>query len=275
MNKIIFVLGLIICFATSSFTQTDAVAELEQTIQDWTKAYEKLPQTRKIESILSFYTKDYKASRNSYKITGRLEQQPADYSTLKGLLENIIKFEQLKTQYNIKDTYKIGVAGSIGYAVINADFALYNGDKLVAKGEEVQTLIFRKEDKKWKIAHADILNIVEEQKRSICGCTIFVGTNNEYIAKVQRPNGKEYIESLNQFMFQFKRDGTTVIYSDNNKKFEWLTTKDVYYGYGNREEQVLLGTERSERGAILAILKNFLYKDYCSELRPNPEKKDR
>ncbi len=246
----------------------DEVEILKDQINKWVSIYSQLGKTKDVKSMLAFYTLDYNAIRSSYKITGKLERKPADYSSLKSLLERIIQMDDPRPSYQVNEIYKVAVQGRIAYAVLNASFSLHDGENLIAKGSEIQTLVFRKEEGDWKIAQADILNLVDQQLQDVCGCTIFTSSINEFISKVQRPTGKQYEESLDIFSFKRKADNNILIYV-NGEEFTWLTNKEVWKFYDDKSKREKIGREKTEREVVYMILKDYLYKDYCRKIRFN------
>ena len=241
---------------------------LKEKLEEWTAKYADLPNSRDLDGFLDLYTTDYNGTRSSYKITGKLERKQVSYHNLKGLIERILMMENPKPVYEISNIYKIGVQGRIAYAHLEAKFSLHEGDNLVAKGTEVQTLLFRKENGDWKIAQADILNLVDEQLKDICGCTIFSSTANEYISKVQRPTGQQYEETLDMFAFYPLRDGNTRVMI-NTEEYTWLTNGELWHNYNNSDKREKIGREKNQRKLVLMVLEKVLYKDFCRKIRPN------
>ncbi|MEM7102941.1 MAG: hypothetical protein AAF502_07430 [Bacteroidota bacterium] len=241
---------------------------LREKLEEWTAKYADLPNSRDLNGFLELYTTDYNGTRSSYKITGKLERKPVDYHNLKGLIERILTMEDPRPLYEIVNIYNIGVQGRIAYASLEANFSLHEGDNLVAKGTEVQTLLFRKENGEWKIAQADILNLVDEQLKDICGCTIFSSSANEYISKVQRPTGQQYEEFLDMFAFYPLRDGNTRVMI-NTEEFTWLTNGELWRNYNESSNREKIGREKNQRKLVLMVLQDVLYKDFCRKIRPN------
>ncbi|MEO1437443.1 MAG: hypothetical protein AAFV80_18015, partial [Bacteroidota bacterium] len=210
----------------------------------------------------------YNAIRSSYKITGKLERGNADYNSLNRLLNRIVAMENPMPNYEIDQMYHLDVHGNIAHATFKANFSLTDGDNLVAKGSEIQTVVFQNIEGDWKIAQADILNLVDEQMRDNCGCTVFQAGANEFIARVQRPTGQQYEETLDQFTFQNLRDGNIQIYV-NGQPFTWLTNKDLWLNYKEKENRKMIGNAKTQDEVILLLLTDYLYKDYCRNILPN------
>ncbi|MEM6725712.1 MAG: hypothetical protein AAF598_16850 [Bacteroidota bacterium] len=263
-------LSLLCCLLTlSSFGQADdPKTAVEETLTKMTENYNQLGQTRDVNTVLSFYSPSYNAIRSSYKITGKLERGEADYNSLSRLLYRIVGMEKPTPAYEIEELYHLDVHGKIAHATFKAQFSLMDGDQLIAKGSEIQTVVLQKIENKWKIAQADILNLVDEQMRDNCGCTVFQAGANEFIARVQRPTGQQYEEALDQFNFQYLRDGNTRLYV-NGESFTWLTNKELWMSYKDKENRKLIGSAKNQKDVILLVLTDYLYKDYCRNILPN------
>ena len=256
-------------FSQKTDSLINEVDSIKKTIYALANDYMNLGKTRDVQSVLKYYTADYTADRASYKITGKLERDNGDVNSLRKVLLRLSVLENPIIRYDIKDLYKVGIAGGYGYAVYFADFTASNGDKLVARGSEIQMLLLRKENGKWKVAISDILNLVVEQEKGNCGCAIFSGSPNEYLTKVQRPNGRQYDEALDNFLFRQTPNGNWKVIVNGEDSYTWLTQKDLYFAYGDKQNQRLLGREMSQKGIVYLILKEDLYKNNCNVLRPN------
>ncbi|MEM6724943.1 MAG: hypothetical protein AAF598_12965 [Bacteroidota bacterium] len=257
------------CFLCLSYGQKEEAKEaVKAALYAMSENYNALGNSRDVNTVLHYYSPSYNAIRSSYKITGNLERKEVDYNSLQRLLNRIVSMESPVPNYEIEEIYDLNVQGQIAYAVIKAQFSLKDGDKLVARGTEMQTLVFQSIEEEWRIAQADILNLVDEQMRDNCGCTVFQAGANEFIARVQRPTGQQYEETLDQFTFQNLRDGNTQIYV-NGKPFTWLTNKDLWLNYKDKEKRKMIGTAKTQKDVILLLLTDYLYKDYCRNILPN------
>lgn len=255
---------------TTDRERDSMVSSVKQMLTEWNQSYITLPQHRNVNRVIQFYTDDYVANRTSYKITGQIENDKGNIYSLRSLLERINTLQAPKTTYNIKDIYKIGVHRNIAYVVMNADFMLEDGNNLVAKGSEVQTIVLRNEGGKWKIAQADILNLVDEQKRDVCGCTIFVAGKNEFIAKVQHPGGKQYEEELTRFNFHTMPTGETKVWV-NDELYTWASDQNIWRFYDEPAKKTLVGREKTPKDVMWHLLRTVLYKDFCRTILTNTD----
>lgn len=256
---LVVVLGTI-CFFNTGYAQKGSDKEtVNKVIRDFANAYDKLDETKDVESVLTYISRDLFSTIVRSDVGGKLGLIESRFEDFENFLTMLSKSKDLSNDYKIEKFYDTYVQGSTAFAAV---FLSYNqqGDGLTwAKGKETVTFTLKKFKDVWRIVHFSAVNFQTEQNKGTCFYEIFFASTGNAIAKTTIPKGDTFSKNLDAFDIRAGKELTLIQLSDKNKNYS-------FYKNGNIDlDGNSIAVAADNREAILMILENDLYKDSCIE----------
>lgn len=255
--------------STGSLFAQDDVDErqvLENMLMDFAEAYESLPETKNVESVLKYFSKDATSNIFVFNISGKSRVQ--NFKTIVGFeayMNKIIASEGIVFKYDITDIVDVTVGEGIASVVYKVDYEIKETDGLWVKGKETVTLALEKKKGNWVIEHYTFIQMEDEKLKGTCLVEMFVGDTNaeSIVTRTVVPNGRAYSSKFDNFEFR-SIEGDWVIKVQDNL-YKRLKTGPLYQISEEGEEE--LGAPTSKKATIMMIIEDSLYKDSCARLK--------
>jgi len=239
---------------------------LEENLYTFGKAYESLPQTKNVESVLKYFDKDATSNIFVFNISGKSRVQ--NYTNIVGFeayMNKIIASEGIVFKYDITDIVDITLGEGIASVVYKVDYEIKEQEGLWVKGKETVTLALEKKKGKWVIVHYTFIQMEDEKLKGTCLVEMFVGDTNaeSIVTRTVVPNGRSYSSKFDNFVFR-SIEGDCIIKVQDNL-YKRLKTGPLYQISEDGEEEI--GAPNSKKATIMMIIEDSLYKDGCARLK--------
>ncbi len=257
----------LLCFSQPVFAQNGAniEQELKTLIESFATNYESLPQTKSKQSVLKFVEKDLTFSIFVLTISGSSRAQRGNYAGFEGYLDNVLRAEIETLKYDVSNIRVTQYSETNGTVVYSVNYETKQVDGLWVKGKETVTMALEKVDGTWKIAFYNIIQVEDEKLKGTCWCEIFASQSKEgqLVVKTTIPSGRSYTTHYDNFDFK-SVNGETLI-STGSYSFKRLNSGQLV-ALENGEE-IELGMVQNRRESVLAVIRNYIYKDSCARLK--------
>lgn len=237
-------------------------------IEQYTGAYNDLPETRDMSPMLSLISPKVASSIYYFGISGQYRVFQSDLEGLKQHLEKLLRTEGLTLNYNLVEIPWIYINGEKAGATYVVDYEVIEPEGIWVKGRESVTMGLRKTGDQWKIVRLTVLGFDDERLKGTCLCEIFLPEHQagEVITKTTVPGGQSYTTHFNSFSFTGSGEGF-IIRSDSNT-FTWdRTDNEIMVSFADGRKDQPIGKAANRREIVLKIIEEYLYPNSCSSLK--------
>ncbi|MDX2283749.1 MAG: hypothetical protein NW241_06280 [Bacteroidia bacterium] len=253
--------------AGTAYAQPDEAArkELDQFIADFSRDYVNLPQSKNKQSFLKYFAPDATSNLYIFNLSGKGRVQNSDRNGLETYLDNILRSPSIYIGYEVTDKSVTYASQTIGVVVYRVNFEIKEETGIWVKGNETVTLALEKRAGLWQVVHYTVMQVEDEKLKGTCLCELFVSevADGEVVAKTTIPSGRSYSTRFDNF--DFRTVGADVIIRVGTASFRQMKSGALLAQEGGEERQIGIAVGKKE--AVLAIIKDYLYKDSCTRLK--------
>lgn len=261
---------LALCFAASTLlisinAKGQATGEgAEQTVIKFANAYEKLPQSKDINSVLSLVSKDLFSTIINSSVADNFGLIKSTYHDFEGYVTSLTRQSDVDIKYDINDILKTNFRGKSAVVVADISYQYNKGNTLLRKGTEATTFVLRYTKKGWKIINFNVVNLEEELNVGQCVAEVFLASTGNYMTKTTVPAGASYESNVDEFIINKGQNGVHFI-SVSGNDYTWIREGNITKTDNGSE--TMIGEAVDELEAVLTILENDLYDKQCSDFR--------
>ncbi|MEL6626485.1 MAG: hypothetical protein AAFQ83_14370 [Bacteroidota bacterium] len=252
---------------TQAQTEQEIQAELQQALDKFAKAYQSLPETKDKEAVLSFFSENATSNIFVFNITGRsrVTLPSGSVRDFAGYLERIVRSGKIELTYDIQKVKYTYLSPNIATLVYVVSYETKEEDGIWVKGKETVTMALEKRAKDWKVVHYTIMQVEDEKLKGTCLCELFLSEvrGGEVVAKTTIPSGRNYETKFDNFEMRMvdKEQRITV----GSKQFTRKANNELVAIEAEGEKKI--GVVENDKETVLAIIKDYLYKDSCARLK--------
>ena len=245
---------------------------LKENVISFAAAYATLPETRDVKSVLDFMNPRYQSVMFYFNVSDKTRMNMSGYDGFERYLTRIAQTPGMRVKYDIQDFLYVYVKENVGTTVFTVNYELEEENGFHVRGHETVTMGWKKYGEAWQIVHFTVLGTEDEKLRGSCLCEIFASRGQDYVVRTTVPDGKSYTTGFTEF--STNKVGTdTYIQTSDGAVFKMNGAGEVWQMEGDsaRASEMMearrLGSANEIKGAMLLIVKSYIYPDNCTNIK--------
>jgi hypothetical protein len=222
------------------------------------------------EKAAEYLAQEATVSYSQMALNGQKRSESGDWRVLVKMLERTFRDTGQVVKYDYRGVRLDDQLGNWGIVSYQADYEIFKGGLLAAKGTETVILTCRQADGSWVVTDVHSVSIEAERYRGACACEVFTSDPASFSSKTQAPNGKSYQTYLSEFGFtECDRASQTFLVKTDSNVYRWHINGEVHQLASeadcNQAPSVLfLGLATNRPDVVRLIVEKHLLQEHCS-----------
>jgi hypothetical protein len=262
-KKLLVSFMTMIMFAGTAFAQNSEEDKIREIIISFTKDIEALKSegAAKAPALFAYVSNNFKLESKKINTMNVVKQETNDLKTIKAFL-NQLKATDLVLDRTLGPLDEVYVRDKAAFARYYNDYELFESDRMISKGRQYVSLIFRKYENGWLIESMSAIDLDDMEYKGMCLCEIYENNGlKDIMTETIIPNGSEVYFAQDKFTILADQEPKLV--RNGFREYEWYQNGAVYFRNPDGTKGRALGTAGSRQELLLNLLKKEVYPDRC------------
>ena len=262
-KKLLVSFMTMIMFAGTAFAQNSEEDKIRSIIESFTKDIEALKSEGAVKApaLFAYVSNNFRFDSKKINTMNVVKQETIDLKVLKTFL-NQLKATNLTLDRTLGPLDEVYVRDKTAFARYYNDYELFESDRMINKGRQFVSLIFRKYETGWLIESMSAIDLDDVEYKGMCLCEIYEHQGlKDIMTETIVPNGSEVY--IAQDKFTILADQEPKLVRNSFKEYEWYQNGSVYVRNPDGTRGRSIGSAGSRQELLLNLLKKEVYPDRC------------